>query len=1578
MDFSDVLVNQPVVLDNGSGFIKAGFAGDDSPKCFFNAAVGRPKHTRIMAGAVEGDTFIGSRAQELRGLLRIKYPMEHGIVTDWADMEKLWHHVYTEELKTLSEEHPVLLTEAPLNPRKNRETMAEIFFETFNVPAMYLSIQAVLSLYASGRTTGIVLDSGDGVTHTVPVYEGFALPHAIRRVDVAGRDITEALQLHLRKSGVNLWGSSAEKEVARVVKESCCYIAANPGREEKDSVGRFEEFVLPDGNIVKLGAERFRAPEILFNPDLIGSESPGIHQIVVDAINKADMDLRKSLFTNIVLSGGTTLMKGFPDRLLSEVKKLALKDVKIKISAPPERKYSTWIGGSILASLSTFKKMWLSADQYQEDPESKLATSKPQYQPTRDELIAENQSLFEEMNAMEIQHEQTLTAAVEALEKSARERRALERQVAELHASKDLLEVEKEQWKREREQLKTDIEELKKEHQSASAKAITALKDREQMKSQMIAIEGETAKLLDWLIEEGKVLEAEDAMDEEGNYNESVYEASNNGDVDEEGSLLDLKEKLEKSKSVMPHQLGKSKGKKLASSKLGQSSSMSTLYANALQTAGTITNTSGSHNRLVASNSSLSSTASADNLAAFKSTDSLTPAQLKGTRQRNSSVSHLRLSVCSLSKISEGKLPSSMSNLDGRILAQISQITGLLKAVLALQEETAKQLWTSKKKARILEAQVSGLGEWRDAVMKRVGESRVDMVPLDLTPQNPREKKDPMDATREAVKRLNNKTSQRMKIIRVKYPRLIIASVSGLVLLYQTVVWLGVPGVEEGVPASIANVLPVVHPIDDGGEWTKDVSPPLIPPEEQHQDSSFHSANPKCQFFLDAANSPNTLLLGPTPKKESQEYPNIPQNIFFLHYNDKFTNPRYLCSIESAARQNPLHSIHLYARNSQSVMKEIEPWLSRVGTSLSERFTVEELDWESGMMGTPLESWWTNGLYKDSSWVDQNLGNAFRMGLLYKNGGVYLDLDIVSLNPSSGLGRAISMQDKEWCNNAVFSMEKEDKFAWEMMKEFVDGFKGHIWARNGPRMVTRTYKKLCHQKPTPAEVCNTLNLMPTQRFFPIQYEQKTKLFEGFEDNCELMEQMSKESVGIHWWNKRVQTTTISTKTVLTVLMKAHCPAVFESFPESALGVDENVKLGAPDALKKEDSSLAYNKAKNEPKKEQLPKNNLFNLRISKPSATGITISLLFACGLLYICAYLYSFDAILRDQSPDASPPAIKTPDSEVFPHLAFGGISLEITTTNPACQHFLDRASSPGTYFLTPTSKIKAETPPISSIPKQIFFLHYNEALKQPRRLCSVESAARQNKDHVITIFVRNKDTFEEKIKDWRISARLEERLAVKELNWEEAMIDTPLYEWYTQKKWASSKWPDQNLGNAFRLGILWKYGGVYLDLDIISLNPLDGLGRSVARQDKKTTNNAFFSVEAGDLFIWEVMKEFVHGFRGNKWGHNGPAAVTRTIRKCKIPECKNMNLADPMRFFPFNYTSAVDQTYWDDSCEMMGRIADESVGMHYWDKRLQNIQDLRKTSIMRITMISHCPVLVQTFSHSELGMRSDDSMKK
>ena len=381
------LHNVPIVIDNGSGTIRAGFAGEEIPSCYFPSFVGRPKHPRVMAGGLEGDSFIGSRAQELRGLLKIRYPLEHGIVTNWEDMESIWHYVYENELKTLPEEHPVLLTEPPLNPRANRDIAAQLMFEAFNVPALYMSIQAVLSLYASGRTTGVVLDSGDGVSHAVPVFEGFAIPNSIRRIDVAGRDVTEQMQLLLRKAG-HVLHTSAEKEVVRMIKEKVCYVSLDPKREEKEWMNSYHksdakamDYALPDGHKIKvcnvlnvleyhswiktmlmnsplkIGQERYRAPEILFDPELIGLEYPGVHQIVQDAITRTDLDLRKSLYLNIVLSGGSTLCKNFPDRLMREIKKLAVEDMKIRISAPAERKYTTWIGGSILAGLSTFRKV---------------------------------------------------------------------------------------------------------------------------------------------------------------------------------------------------------------------------------------------------------------------------------------------------------------------------------------------------------------------------------------------------------------------------------------------------------------------------------------------------------------------------------------------------------------------------------------------------------------------------------------------------------------------------------------------------------------------------------------------------------------------------------------------------------------------------------------------------------------------------------------------------------------------------------------------------------------------------------------------------------------------------------------------------------------------------------------------------------------------------------------------------------------------------------------------------------------------------------------------------------------------
>ncbi|KYQ91659.1 alpha-centractin [Tieghemostelium lacteum] len=371
--------NQPVVIDNGSGIIKAGFAGEDPPSFIFSSLVGNPKYKKVMGLNVENESkfFVGDIVHDWRGILKLKHPMEHGVVTDWENMERVWTHTY-DLLKIQSSDHPILLTDLPHNPRLHRERAAETFFETYNAPALYFSIPAVLSLYASGRTTGIVCDSGDGVTHVVPVFEGFALPHAITRIDLAGRDITDHLQLLLRRSGYN-FKTSAEREVVRMIKEKSCYVAINPQKEEEllepstsSSKPVQSPYTLPDGNNIELGAERFRAPEILFHPDIIGDESLGIHQCLDSSIRKSDIDLRKTLYSNIILGGGSTLFQGFGDRLLNEVKKLAPKDVKIKITAPHERKYSAWMGGSILASLSTFKDIWVTRQEYEDEGASIL------------------------------------------------------------------------------------------------------------------------------------------------------------------------------------------------------------------------------------------------------------------------------------------------------------------------------------------------------------------------------------------------------------------------------------------------------------------------------------------------------------------------------------------------------------------------------------------------------------------------------------------------------------------------------------------------------------------------------------------------------------------------------------------------------------------------------------------------------------------------------------------------------------------------------------------------------------------------------------------------------------------------------------------------------------------------------------------------------------------------------------------------------------------------------------------------------------------------------------------------------
>ena len=243
-------------------------------------------------------------------------------------------------------------------------------FETFNVPAMYIQIQAVLSLYAAGRTTGCVIDSGDGVSHTVPIFEGYTLPHAIMRMDLAGRDLTEAMQTMLTERGLQLT-SSSEKEIARDIKEKLCYVALDFDKELKDSQNSSKlerSYEMPDGKVIQINSERFRVPEILFNPSLAGRElsANGIHDAVYQTISKCDVDLRRDLYNNVVLSGGTTFFDGMGDRMQKELTALVPSSIKVRVIASPDRKYMVWIGGGMLAQLSSFQDCWITKEEYDE------------------------------------------------------------------------------------------------------------------------------------------------------------------------------------------------------------------------------------------------------------------------------------------------------------------------------------------------------------------------------------------------------------------------------------------------------------------------------------------------------------------------------------------------------------------------------------------------------------------------------------------------------------------------------------------------------------------------------------------------------------------------------------------------------------------------------------------------------------------------------------------------------------------------------------------------------------------------------------------------------------------------------------------------------------------------------------------------------------------------------------------------------------------------------------------------------------------------------------------------------------
>lgn len=226
-----------------------------------------------------------------------------------------------------------------------------------------------MSLYAAGRTTGLVADAGDGVSHTIPVFEGFSIPHAVEKMEIAGRVLTDWMQKLLLGIGESLT-SSAELEIVRDIKEKLSYVAQNYEQEHAQAQSSSEHdksYTMPDKRVITVPAHvRMSCPELLFQPALNGKSCKSIQALAWASVQASDVDVRKDLCKNIILSGGTTMYEGLPDRLKNEITSLAPAGAEIRVIASADRKYAVWKGASTLASLSTFASSWVTAEDYQE------------------------------------------------------------------------------------------------------------------------------------------------------------------------------------------------------------------------------------------------------------------------------------------------------------------------------------------------------------------------------------------------------------------------------------------------------------------------------------------------------------------------------------------------------------------------------------------------------------------------------------------------------------------------------------------------------------------------------------------------------------------------------------------------------------------------------------------------------------------------------------------------------------------------------------------------------------------------------------------------------------------------------------------------------------------------------------------------------------------------------------------------------------------------------------------------------------------------------------------------------------
>ncbi|KYQ91386.1 actin [Tieghemostelium lacteum] len=366
---------ETIVIDNGSYYTKAGFAGDDAPRSIFPTIVGMKKnnynnsgHQKIVNSIGLKDSYIGDEVLSKKRFLDLYYPIEYGEITDWDKMEKLWKHIFVNELRVESSEHPLIITHSSLSTKQTKDKITEIMFETFKIPSLYVADQSLMALYSSGRNEGVVLDSGDQCTLSVPIIADQVQTNSIKKMNLGGRDLSKYLVELLNQKGYQSDDLNNYEYTRYNIKEKLCYSALDFELEVStvNNTAVEKSYELLDGNFITVGNERFRCTESLFQPSHLQKEMDGIHQLCFNSIMNCPIETRYRLFNNIILCGGNTMFDGLKSRMEKELTALASSYYKIRIISSPERKYSSFIGSSIRASIATFRDVVISKREYDE------------------------------------------------------------------------------------------------------------------------------------------------------------------------------------------------------------------------------------------------------------------------------------------------------------------------------------------------------------------------------------------------------------------------------------------------------------------------------------------------------------------------------------------------------------------------------------------------------------------------------------------------------------------------------------------------------------------------------------------------------------------------------------------------------------------------------------------------------------------------------------------------------------------------------------------------------------------------------------------------------------------------------------------------------------------------------------------------------------------------------------------------------------------------------------------------------------------------------------------------------------